>query len=1076
MKLQKKTEGAISVFLVIILVPCLFITSLFVDVGRVYLSKGMAYSSADLALNSVLTNYDSDLNEWYGLIASCQNMDDFYDISEDYFIRTLSSKNLTEDEIQLLTDTFETVVGETLEAYGGEGNEVHDLLKTEKVGDVTIAPVEGANLSSSALLKEQMVEFMKYRGPITMVTSITEMLTDEEGNYLPEVSALLDSKTDEPIIEAKQEFHDAETEFLAAAYKSYSYLYNNYSNPPVENSYLTDSIDYMNETMDVYEEIHGMMVPYWFNTDNLTRYERTIKSTVSNEYIFSIGTLYTYLRMEYDEETEETAYYISGPMLTSCMNELQTSITQFNNAINSFVNVADDVSYKKGITHDVQYWYQVSQIIYGKVDGTNYVQNVETAANNMVYSYMKLKALLEYEKGADMPVDYETISSQLFTQVETLCNQYLSPSAGSTSNKYVEIVSRLETISNDNKELIKYSNYTVGDNRNNIDTELNNRSTKLYNIKKECQKYVDILTIAIDGNEKKGIVSLDELYELAEAYKDSYNAYSNTVNNAPQTTLQKEMAEDIDTYDKNAYKDVSADAVKEMKERLSNIRSQYQSVIDAIDSMKYGNTSMLKINSFSSFRDSAKGVVKANEIGLTESEVESYTQTTFDKLISPNLSEGADIVDFNETDDYNLYLYPEQEKSKIEVPALYKFFYAQFGIPNDDAVKEQEEEMTKAKDTSEKNNSEKVATQLLNEDAKSVEAVLSNGYTSQLKMGTEFGVLFSVIEDVCSGDYTEFRDKAYISAYILEMFSCATYEKEGLYGLYEADGNDVLILDGNNYTSYYKNYEGTGEGKWESVSTVDSYNKSLTNQLINAKNNGAYLCELEYLLYGNSSNAENIKSACSDIFTIRLLLNTISGFINFWGKDNATALTIKAVSDTASRLSGKVIPAAAIRAVLIMVLVATETCNDMSRLECGFPVELYKIEDGDWIYSLEIEDSTCGGISAFMSKFKDGMVENTGKGFTYSDYINLFVCMMVWDNNTSETIVLRTGDLIQLNMQQVTGNESYQLSNAHTHFELNAKLRVDPLLVDIPFFNEYNEELKDSTGWLEYNVSTIRGY
>jgi len=84
--------------------------------------------------------------------------------------------------------------------------------------------------------------------------------------------------------------------------------------------------------------------------------------------------------------------------------------------------------------------------------------------------------------------------------------------------------------------------------------------------------------------------------------------------------------------------------------------------------------------------------------------------------------------------------------------------------------------------------------------------------------------------------------------------------------------------------------------------------------------------------------------------------------------------------------------------------------------------------------------------------------------------------MMVWDNNTSETIVLRTGDLIQLNMQQVTGNASYQLSDAHTHFELNAKLRVDPLLVDIPFFNEYNEELKDSTGWLEYNVSTIRGY
>jgi len=1072
MKLQKKTEGAISVFLVIILVPCLFITSLFVDVGRVYLSKGMAYSSADLALNSVLTNYDADLNEWYGLIASCQNVNDFYDISEAYFLRTLSSQNLTEDEIKLLTDTFETVVGETIEAYGGEGNEVHDLLKTESVGDVTIEPVDGANLSNSALLKEQMVEFMKYRGPITMVTSITEMLTDEKGNYLPEVGALLDSKTDEPIIEAKQEFHDAETEFLAAAYKSYSYLYNNYSNPPVENSYLTDSIDYMNETMDVYEEIHGMMVPYWFNTDNLDRYERTVEAELDTKYVVNLTTIWSYLISEYDEEAKEIHYRINGEMLSLCVRELETAITEFNNAVNAYVNAAETVPYVKDKTHDVQYWCQVSEIIYGLKGGVNHVEKVESAALNMRFVAMKVAAILSYERGDNVSENDINTCNQLLEQVQTLSSQYLSPFSSSSSNRYIQIVSRLEDISGKYMETINYSNYRI--NKKDIDTELNNRSTKLYNIKNGCQKYVDILTIAIDGDEKKGIVSLDELYELAEAYKDSYNAYSNTVNNAPQTTLQKKMAEDIDTYDKNAYKDVSADAVKDMKERLSNIRSQYQSVIDAIDSMKYGKTSMLKINSFSSFRDSAKGVVKANEIGLTESEVESYTQTTFDKLISPNLADGTDIVDFNETDDYNLFLKPERDEVKL--PKLYQFFYAQFGPPNDDAVKEQEEEMGKAKDASEKNNSEKVAEQLLNEDAKSVASMLSSGYTSQLKMGTGFGVLLSVVEDVCSGDFTEFRDKAYIAAYIMEMFSCATYEREGLYGLYEAGGNDVLLLDGNNYASYYKNYEGTGDGKWESVSAVDSYNKSLTNQLINAKNNGAYLCELEYLLYGNSSNAENIKSACGDIFKIRLLLNTISGFVNFWGSGNATASTILTAARAASTASGRVIPEAAIKTVLIMVLVATETCNDMSRLACGFPVELYKIKDIDWIYSLESADGTCSGISAFMNKLQDGMVENTGKGFTYSDYINLFVCMMVWDNNTSETIVLRTGDLIQLNMQQVTGNESYQLSNAHTHFELNAKLRVDPLLVDIPFFNEYNEELKDSTGWLEYNVSTIRGY
>ena len=63
MNFFRKKDGAVSVFLVIILVPCIFISAMFVDLGRVYLSDGMAYSSADLALNTLLTQYDSELNE-----------------------------------------------------------------------------------------------------------------------------------------------------------------------------------------------------------------------------------------------------------------------------------------------------------------------------------------------------------------------------------------------------------------------------------------------------------------------------------------------------------------------------------------------------------------------------------------------------------------------------------------------------------------------------------------------------------------------------------------------------------------------------------------------------------------------------------------------------------------------------------------------------------------------------------------------------------------------------------------------------------------------------------------------------
>ncbi len=54
-------KGAITVFLTVILVPCLVFASVFTDLSRVELAKARAVSAADLSLNAVLANYDPDL-------------------------------------------------------------------------------------------------------------------------------------------------------------------------------------------------------------------------------------------------------------------------------------------------------------------------------------------------------------------------------------------------------------------------------------------------------------------------------------------------------------------------------------------------------------------------------------------------------------------------------------------------------------------------------------------------------------------------------------------------------------------------------------------------------------------------------------------------------------------------------------------------------------------------------------------------------------------------------------------------------------------------------------------------------
>ena len=61
-KFFSKTKGVVSVFLVIILVPMMVISALFVDASRVQLAGSVATSAGDLALNTALTDYDSLLS------------------------------------------------------------------------------------------------------------------------------------------------------------------------------------------------------------------------------------------------------------------------------------------------------------------------------------------------------------------------------------------------------------------------------------------------------------------------------------------------------------------------------------------------------------------------------------------------------------------------------------------------------------------------------------------------------------------------------------------------------------------------------------------------------------------------------------------------------------------------------------------------------------------------------------------------------------------------------------------------------------------------------------------------------
>ena len=128
LQLFRKKDGAVTVFLVIILVPMIVMSCLFVDVSRARLAGSVVNAAGDLTLNTVLTQYDATLDDYYGLLASSQSVDEFLANADDYFTACITSQGVEASDARDLADMI-------IDAITGEGGEIQDLLQiTETEG------------------------------------------------------------------------------------------------------------------------------------------------------------------------------------------------------------------------------------------------------------------------------------------------------------------------------------------------------------------------------------------------------------------------------------------------------------------------------------------------------------------------------------------------------------------------------------------------------------------------------------------------------------------------------------------------------------------------------------------------------------------------------------------------------------------------------------------------------------------------------------------------------------------------------------------------------------------------------
>lgn len=1101
MYMSKRTRGAVSVFLVIILVPCMLVSSLFVDLGRVFLSKSMANSAGDLALNSLLTHYDSLLKDWYGMAVSCQSIDKFYKESGEFFLDMMKSQDLTDAQLA-------TIVNEV--TYGSDNKEIADLLQMECLGDASglVSPVKGSSLADAAMMKSEIVEFMKYRAPIEMTESIIERIRDDDS-----VKDAHDAEPDKPLSDAKQAYGEALSDLIKYSYNTYWAIRDFCpieKSPEISNELIRDYEPQLEDYREIYYCMNKTAIACLVNTQGLKQYKRL--TIPLNEYTDT----YTYQHSDVYSEHNGDSYIINGDRITQLLDDLGAKIDDFfeekdDNFVKAVKNSDLMNNLPAGTTFDIgdleanntavnpiQWWVRMDEI------ADSHTPALVDAAEEMLKAYAKVCAIDGCTIGDDAPLRWATRAADLKDRVKEAQEKYLTENKVDANDDYLRIVNKLETVSKNNLRRIDADNYSFSpENRTfaavNMSAAPGVISTALNNIKTLMQNKVLLLNRIINGGfnniPTKVILPLDALADYAAEVKNKLQSWKNEAEKSTTDMGEKDRDEIEHEIEEKLSANITKPKVIELKKRLQNIKEQLESVITKIDAIMYNAVKIADIKSINDFlaRVNSGNFINPHEIPLKNNEIFNYAHDKFSRMFVPNADLTKPFVKWSHLDDdnYNPVIYPVDQdgevfheySGKVKTPELYSFLHEQFRSKPRNTVEDKEKEAEDGKAAG------------ADKETEAKEKGRYHGGGGNIPHDFSAADKFGLINDSFDGvtnlftslihlDIGNIIDDLYATSYIMNMFSYATYKVEGLYNL--CPNKDSLKLkppgkDGGYYPRAYDGYIGSpnadkesNKGKWLSTDLKDAYNKSLTNKMINLENNLGYEAEVEYILFGGADNNDNVRAAYSKIFVIRLALNSVSGYANFW--DN---IAVNTAASAIQAATGGIIPAFVTKIVLIPILAAFETAIDLNKLEAGFPVPLYKRGADDWTIKLPEASNGIAGFVELLNGKNGDNEPNPKKGLFYSDYLTAFVYMGLNGRDSVEAAMYqRVAEVIQANMRKISKKDNYTMKKAQVYFQLNAEIRVKPLMLSLPLFNgdEYENNPAESTDWRTYKIRVVRGY
>lgn len=317
--MTKKHRGSVTIFLIILLLPSFMFGGYIFDAARIDAAKTMISSSGDLALNAALSEYQEDLYDMYGVLATAKNPSDLQEQVNMYFANMIENNSMLHG-----TDSITLDIINGMKSYFNDPNQENfdNLVKMSLVGDIEINGVENSQIANPDTLKNQIVEYMKYRGPISMSSGL-----------LTKLGTMSDLDQQAEVMNKKIEYEDKLSDIGEACQEAYDAI-NTYNDQIKSND--------INGLLDKIKNIENDDMKYIYTVLSLqhqsnNKVEKYVKDNLSDKNHLTQYTqdeLYQYIQKYFDDLSyftdNRTDIFSEGKALKNLKNQLNLAYSSKN--------------------------------------------------------------------------------------------------------------------------------------------------------------------------------------------------------------------------------------------------------------------------------------------------------------------------------------------------------------------------------------------------------------------------------------------------------------------------------------------------------------------------------------------------------------------------------------------------------------------------------------------------------------------------------------------------------------------------------------------------------------------------